>query len=66
MSATVVAAIPRSPCRAEAAAAIFARVASWDSARAFFSYFRFWVDTAFSEVYSAVTPLYTLFIERNR
>ena len=47
MSATVVCPIPTSSCSAAAAAAIRARVASWASARAFSSYFRFWVDTVF-------------------
>src|SRR5690349_24084113 len=49
MSATVVFATPTSSCREAAAAAIRSRVACCDSARAFNSYLRFWVDMAFSD-----------------
>jgi len=66
MSAIVVLAIPTSSWSDAAAAAIFARVASWAPARAFCSYLRFWVDIVFSEVYGPRQSLYTMFIERTR
>src|SRR3954465_11338760 len=55
MSATVVLPMPTSSCSDAAAAAIRARVASCASARAFSSYLRFWVDTAFTDV--TVAPI---------
>ena len=64
MSATVVFAMPTSSCSAAAAAAIRARVACWASARAFSSYLRFWVDTAFTDVTVPARSINTSFIER--
>src|SRR3954466_5104096 len=52
MSATVVFATPISSWSDAAAAAMRARVACWASARALSSYLRFWVDMAFTELYS--------------